>query len=176
MDFLVAQAALFIMALVPIYLGTIASVKNKRKKQESRDKGEEVQDDDIETLSSKDAMKFPLTASCALFGLYIIVKNVDPKYLNYLLSSYFMLIGLFAMTSMLINIPALVNMFPAIFKGTNFHLKFTQNKDSVIDVEFSYVEIVFAAISLAIGGWYIVTKHWLANNLLAVAFSMNAVQ
>merc|ERR1712186_278455 len=77
---------------------------------------------------------------------------------------------------MLINIPALVNIFPAIFKSTNFHLKFTQNKENFVDLEFSYVEIVFAVISLSIGGWYIVTKHWIANNLLAVAFSMNAVQ
>jgi len=173
---LCAQAALLIMALIPIYLGTKASITSLIKRRAAIARGEKVAADDIEILQTKDAMKFPLTASCALFGLYVVVKTIDPTYLNYLLSTYFMIIGIFAITNSLCEIPSLYKMFPQVFKNDKFHLKFTQNDEEHCNWNFTFVECVYGVFSLAIGAWYIIFKHWIANNVLGLAFSMNAIQ
>merc|ERR1711970_665860 len=99
------------MAVFPIYLGAKASVKAKRNREEAIARGEEVDEAETETLTTKDAMKFPLVASCALGSLYLIIKNVDPSYVNILLGGYFMLAGLFATTAMLVEMGWLDNLF-----------------------------------------------------------------
>jgi len=173
---LVAQAALLIMAIIPIYLGTRASINSKKAIEEAKARGEKPAEQEIEVLGMKDAMKFPLTASCALFGLYIVVKTIDPKYLNYLLSAYFMIIGIFAITNSLIEIPSLNSIFPDIFRSDKFHLNFTQNGEEICDWKFCYIEIFYGLFSCGVGAWYIIFKHWIANNVLGLAFSMNAIQ
>lgn len=173
---ILAQAALLIMALIPIYLGTRASLAGIKNRKEQLSRGEKVSNDDVEILTAKDAMKFPLTASCALFGLYVVVKTIDPAYLNYLLSAYFMVIGIFAITNSLIEIPSLASIFPDVCRSDKFHLNFTQNEEEICNWKFCYIEIVYGLFSCGIGAWYIIFKHWMANNILGLAFSMNAIQ
>ena len=43
----------------------------------------------VETVSKKDAMKFPLIGSAVLFSLYIVVKLVKKEYLDMLIACYF---------------------------------------------------------------------------------------
>ena len=47
----------------------------------------------METMTTKDAMKFPLVGSCVLFGLFLLFKFFAKEYLNLLFSFYFLLIG-----------------------------------------------------------------------------------
>lgn len=61
-----AYFSLVIMALLPIIIGSFKSVKHQQKQQES---GEE-----IETMSTREALLFPVIASCTLFGIYIIFQ------------------------------------------------------------------------------------------------------
>merc|ERR1711962_1188122 len=59
-----AYSCLVIMAMIPIFFGSFRSVKHQ---QQQRASGEA-----IDTMTSKDAAMFPIIASCALFGLYIV--------------------------------------------------------------------------------------------------------
>jgi minor histocompatibility antigen H13 len=43
----------------------------------------------VETVSKKDAKKFPLIGSAVLFSLYIVVKLVKKEYLDMLIACYF---------------------------------------------------------------------------------------
>ena len=43
----------------------------------------------VETVSKKDAMRFPLIGSAVLFSLYVVVKLVKKEYLDVLISCYF---------------------------------------------------------------------------------------
>lgn len=63
---ILAYSSLVIMALIPIIVGSFRSVHHQRHQKTS---GEE-----IETMSTKEAMMFPLIASCTLFGIYIVFK------------------------------------------------------------------------------------------------------
>ncbi len=53
------------------------------------------EDSQIETVSKKDAMQFPLIGSAVLFGLYVVVKLVKKEYLDILISIYFSVLGAF---------------------------------------------------------------------------------
>lgn len=61
-----AYSSLVFMALIPIVIGSFKSVGHQKRQQES---GEE-----IETMSTKEAMLFPVIASCTLFGIFVVFQ------------------------------------------------------------------------------------------------------
>lgn len=52
-------------------------------------------------MTYKDAAMFPLIASCALFGLYIVFQIFSKEYINLLLTGYFFFLGVLALTNLL---------------------------------------------------------------------------
>ena len=80
-----------------------------------------------ETMTRKDAMMFPLIASCALFGLYIFFHIFSKEYINMLLSFYFLVLGIFALSHMMS--PIILKLIPSSVPIIPFHLKFTQVRD-----------------------------------------------
>ena len=87
-----AYSSLAIMALIPIIVGSFKSVKHQSTQKSS---GEE-----IETMSTKEAMLFPVVASCTLFGIYIVFQVFSKDHINLLLAFYFFLLGVIALTRM----------------------------------------------------------------------------
>src|SRR5689334_14897139 len=90
-----AYGAILSLALIPIYIGAKralfqarASLANPAQQQQ-------------ETMSSKDAWMFPLVGSAVLFGLYILFKYFSKEYINLLLTGYFLLFGLGALSTTL---------------------------------------------------------------------------
>ena len=77
-----------------------------------------------ETMTRKDAMMFPVIASCALFGLYIFFHIFSKEYINLLLSFYFLVLGIFALSHMMS--PIILKLIPSAVPVIPFHLKFTQ--------------------------------------------------
>lgn len=80
------------------------------------------QDQQPEKMSAKDAMMFPVIASCALFGLYLLFhvsifastvsvfcgsrqflgfQFFGKEYVNYLLTAYFFVLGILSLTNLL---------------------------------------------------------------------------
>lgn len=108
----VAYGSLVIMALLPIFLGSYRSVKHHKEKLTSSNVniyssifinthsfGLFFQKS--ETMTSKDAAMFPVVASCALFGLYIVFQIFSKEYINLLLTGYFFFLGVLALTNLL---------------------------------------------------------------------------
>merc|ERR1711865_482481 len=46
-----------------------------------------------ETMTTKDAMMFPVVGSCVLFGLFLVFKFFAKEYINMLLHVYFIFLG-----------------------------------------------------------------------------------
>ena len=65
-------------------------------KDGEEDKGKRPQ---LDTLRAVDAMQFPLLGSCSLFGLYLAFKYLDKDMVNMVISVYFCLVGLAALTA-----------------------------------------------------------------------------
>jgi len=163
-----------IMALIPIFLGSFKSVDSQKEQKDNQDKTGERP----ETMTQKDAMMFPIIASCALFGLYIVFQIFSKEYINLLLSFYFLVLGIFALSHMMS--PVVLKLVPSAVPLIPFHLKFTQgegdSQESVLDYKFTTHDLVCLGLCSVVGVWYIVKKHWLANDLLGMAFAVNGVE
>jgi len=172
-----AYCSLVIMALLPIYFGAFRSIKShKEMKENSARTGEKP-----ETMSQKDAAMFPIIASCALFGLYVFFQLFSNEHINLLLSVYFFILGIFALTHMVA--PAATKVIPTnIIPLHVFHLRLTEGakdedvKSEYFSYEFSTHDLVMLPISSVIGVWYFMKKHWIANNLFGLAFAVNGVE
>ncbi|GAB1598495.1 minor histocompatibility antigen H13-like isoform X1 [Argonauta hians] len=169
-----AYSSLVIMALLPIFIGSFRSVKHHKEQKISFQKSGEKP----ETMSSKDAAMFPIIASCALFGIYMIFKVFSKEYINLLLTVYFFALGVLSLAH--INSPWISKLIPESFPNKEYHLLFTRgkgdNKEEVINYEFDRKDLVCLFVSCLIGFWYGLKKHWVANNLFGLAFAVNGVE
>jgi len=156
-DIAIAYSAIVTMAVVPIFIGAHLSLEQKG----------------IESMSSEDAWKFPFVGSGVLFGLYMLFKIFSKEYINMLLTSYFLLFGIFAVTATIK--PIFTPLFQKPVKSRKFSfIPFWRNKDP-IDIEFDRVDEVAFVGGLCIGIWYVLTKHWISNNILGLSFSIQGI-
>merc|ERR1719219_2390786 len=132
---MIAYGSLLVMALLPIFIGAFRSVTSHKEQKENQEKTGERP----ETMTQKDAMMFPIIASCALFGLYIFFQIFSKEYINLLLSFYFLVLGIFALSHMMS--PVILKLVPSAVPIIPFHLKFTRgegdSKESVLDYQFT---------------------------------------
>ncbi|XP_078274926.1 minor histocompatibility antigen H13 isoform X2 [Rhinoraja longicauda] len=165
----VAYGSLVIMALLPIFFGAFRSVNCAKSKNSS---------DMPETITSRDAARFPIIASCTLFGLYLFFKIFSQEYINLLLSMYFFILGILALSHTLS--PAMNKIFPANIPNKQYQLLFTQGagetKEEIVNYEFDTKDLICLGFSSVVGVWYLLKKHWIANNLFGLAFALNGVE
>ncbi|KAK2841563.1 hypothetical protein FQN49_006131, partial [Arthroderma sp. PD_2] len=86
----------FIVAtLFALYIGSHASLsrpssaKKEPKEQSDENEYDEVVVQKMGGLEPSDAIMFPILSGLTLTGLYLLIKNFDPKYLNKALNWYF---------------------------------------------------------------------------------------
>lgn len=84
-----AYGVLMAMACVCVYVGSHFSLKEKTEAEQA------------DTMTSSDAAMFPLYASAFLLSLYLIFKFFGKDLVNLLLSVYFFVIGVLAVSSLL---------------------------------------------------------------------------
>lgn len=112
-----AYLNLMIMALVPIFVGSFKSIKHQVDTHaKCRETGEQA-----ETMTDRDAAMFPLIASCALFGFYILIK-LSPDLVNLAVSGYFFLLGVFAIYRLLK--PTTYRIFPTKYNSIQYAFLF----------------------------------------------------
>ncbi|CAB1440951.1 unnamed protein product [Pleuronectes platessa] len=164
-----AYVSLVLMALLPIFFGALRSVSCSKSKNAS---------EMPETITSRDAARFPIIASCTLFGLYLFFKVFSQEYINMLLSLYFFVLGVLALSHTMS--PLMSRIFPTSIPNKQFQLLFTQgsgdNKEEIVNYEFDTKNLVCLVISSVVGVWYVLKKHWIANNLFGLAFALNGVE
>lgn len=182
-------------------------------------------------MTSKDALMFPVIASCALFGLYLLFRvsqdddwsDVHPppqtpfphklsqwkvmhvagdgqeasqcdystfdvllrqifskEYINLLMTGYFVVLGAMAMAHLLT--PILRAVKPASLVCRSYHLSLKREEvseegDSVLlDFKVDAVDLTSFAVSAVLAVWYLLQKHWIANNVFGIAFAVNGVE
>ncbi|XP_075022972.1 signal peptide peptidase isoform X4 [Calonectris borealis] len=147
-----AYGSLVLMALLPIFFGALRSV------------------------------------SCAKSKIF------SQEYINLLLSMYFFVLGILALSHTIS--PMMNRFFPANFPNKQYQLLFTQGSgeskeegsqvlsmwqslaegEEIVNYEFDTKDLVCLALSSVVGVWYLLRKHWIANNLFGLAFSLNGVE
>lgn len=156
-DQLTAYGAIFVMAILPIWIGAHLSIKQKG----------------AETMTSEDAWKFPFIGSGVLFGLYMLFKIFSKEYINLLLTTYFLFFGIMAVSASLK--PLFTPFFSSKTKPYKFSWKPFWKSNEPYELEFSTSDIFSLIVASLIGFWYIMTKHWVSNNILGLSFSIQGI-
>ncbi|EFA80633.1 peptidase A22B family protein [Heterostelium album PN500] len=160
---MVAYAAIWTMAIVPIYIGSYMSLK----------------DTTSESMTKSDAWAFPLFGSVFLFGLYLLFKFFDKQLINMLLSYYFLFFGVVALTRILSDVFKRLFLSKSAAKKKRPLIEFTIPAIRFITdqqkVSIDSFDIIAFVISAGISYWYITTKHWIANNIFGITFSIQGI-
>lgn len=131
-----------------------------------------------ESMSNSDAMRFPLVGSCVLFGLFLCFKFLPKQLVNLLLAGYITVIGAIVVVGALL--PFAERLLPSKQRdrvlrfGTIPKIPFLVKEP--FPLELTLPEALLAPPALAAGVWYLVTKNWLANNVLGLALSIVGVE
>jgi len=178
----VTYGAIFLMAIVPIYIGSHLSLKligiSTKKEVVIR----ELTDLKVESMSAEDAWKFPVIGSFVLFGLFILFKIFSKEIINLIAMCYFLLFGFLAVWATLKPI-VVATIFPSTkdlsllsIQITRFWRKKEENDThDQIHIGVDQADFVSGIIAASVSAWYFGTKHWIANNIFGLCFSIQGI-
>jgi minor histocompatibility antigen H13 len=157
---------LILQATLIVYIGSYRSLNLLVKEADGGAKAQET-----EVLSMNDAYKFPLVGSAALFGLYVAFKYCDKDTVNLILSLYFSVVGVFALTGSFSSFASLY-----ITSKTQYGFKKTFPLVGEIDMLCTPAEIVCLIISTIFSVVYFKTKHYMMNNIFGICFCIQSIE
>ncbi|XP_037449255.1 signal peptide peptidase 1-like [Triticum dicoccoides] len=125
-----------------------------------------------ETMSKEHAMRYPLVGSAMLLSLFLLFKFLSKDLVNAVLTAYFFVLGIAALCATLL--PSVKRFLPEgwndnaiIWRAPYFHS---------LSVEFTKSQVVASIPGFFFCVWYVMKKHWLANNVLGVAFCIQGIE
>ncbi|CEP08380.1 hypothetical protein [Parasitella parasitica] len=181
----IAYGAIITMAVLPIYAGSIGSLKGmkrpanapKAKKSDNPLEDSEDEDESVsESLSSGDAYLFPIIGSCVLFSMYLAFRYLDKKYINYVLTGYFSIMGCAAVTKTFLMVAKKVTPMALLKHVAKYKVTLSKRSKNLSHISFTVVHGFLLVASIALTGYYSYTKNWIASNIFGLSFSINAIQ
>ena len=157
---------LIVQSTMIVYIGSHRSLTLLVKEADGGAKSQ-----DTEVLSMNDAYKFPIVGSCALFGLYLAFKFCDKDTVNLVLSLYFSVVGVFALTGSFSSFASVY-----ITSKKQFGFKKTFPLIGEIDMLCTPAEILCLIISTAFSVVYFQTKHYMMNNIFGICFCIQSIE
>ena len=156
-----------------IILGAKRSVDEliKEFKKIHVDKKAHEKGEGIETMTKDDVMQFPLYAGGTLCVLYGLIKYVGKEVVNPILLCYMGIGGSVSIKSLLLSLG--VSQIDAMDQTKLFHLKIGFLE---IDQDVTLLDLLSLAVAGIMVLFYILTKSWIYNNILATMLSINAIQ
>jgi len=125
-------------------------------------------------MTKKDAYMFPIIGSGVLFGLYMLFRIFSKEYVNLLLTVYFLFLGFYAVAETFVHVIHKIS--PALKHSTvrefSYSLPWKNEKQVISFNQADIVSWLFSIISII---WYTLSKHWIANNFIGLAFSVQGV-
>lgn len=133
--------------------------------------------DEVESMTHKEAMRFPIVGSVSLVGLFVAIKFLPKAWVNYVITFYFCLLGVFAVAGLLFD--AIHSMIPAsvsdreLVNIQNFTIPYLMPTPE--ELKITVTDIVCHILGAGAAAWYLTTKHFLSNNGLGLAFSVEGI-
>ncbi|GFQ07194.1 signal peptide peptidase [Phtheirospermum japonicum] len=125
-----------------------------------------------ETMSNEHAMRFPLVGSAMLLSLFLLFKFLSKDLVNAVLTAYFFVLGIVALSATLL--PAIKRYLPEPWNDNVIVWRFPYIRS--LEVEFTKSQIIAAIPGFFFCAWYASKKHWLANNILGLAFCIQGIE
>ena len=125
-----------------------------------------------ETMSNEHAMRFPFVGSAMLLSLFLLFKFLSKDLVNTVLTLYFLILGIVALSATLL--PSIKRFLPNHWNDDLIVWHFPYFRS--LEIEFTKSQIIAAIPGTFFCGWYALKKHWLANNILGLAFSIQGIE
>ncbi|XP_047316275.1 signal peptide peptidase-like [Impatiens glandulifera] len=125
-----------------------------------------------ETMSNEHALRFPLVGSAVLLSLFLLFKFFSKDLVNAVLTCYFIVLGIVALSATLL--PAISRFLPNSWNEDVIVWKFPYFRS--LEVEFTRAQVVAGIPGAFFCAWYASSKHWLANNILGLAFCIQGIE
>ncbi|KAG4963132.1 hypothetical protein JHK82_039800 [Glycine max] len=177
-----------------------------------------------ETMSNEHAMRFPFVGSAMLLSLFLLFKFLSKDLVNAVLTGYFFLLGIVALSYVLFFGQLLPSVKATLLSSVKRFLPKHWNEDPIVwrfpyfrfnsgrsgrycggvapicdghlcsgavscrgwsghyrgstalEIEFTKSQIVAAIPGTFFCAWYALRKHWLANNILGLAFCIQGIE
>eukprot|EP01103_Thecamoeba_quadrilineata_P010046 TRINITY_DN2072_c0_g1_i1.p1 TRINITY_DN2072_c0_g1~~TRINITY_DN2072_c0_g1_i1.p1 ORF type:complete len:385 (+),score=43.57 TRINITY_DN2072_c0_g1_i1:62-1216(+) len=152
----VCYSSIILMPLVPIVIGAHRSLTQKA----------------TETMTANKAYFFPVLGSGILFGLYMLFKLFSKDQINLLLTAYFLVFSIGALTS---TIAPWIESFLPKKKGQFVSISTGLFQDEIVKWVWERADLLSLLLSVVLGAWYVYEKHWIANNIIGLAFCIQTV-
>lgn len=123
----------------------------------------------VETVTNKDALQFPLYAGGMLVFLYVLIKFLGKDSVNYLILVYIAIGGGTGMKALLLSLTG--STFESMDQKYIIDFKIWQ-----IEIQVTPLDLVGLVMSIISVTFYVWSKSWIYNNLLAVVFCVHALQ
>eukprot|EP00892_Ulva_mutabilis_P008067 jgi/Ulvmu1/5632/UM023_0172.1 len=132
---------------------------------------------EAELVSKKEAMKFPLIGSMSLVGLFVAIKFLPKQWLNYIITTYFCIMGVFALGELIYSSTS--SRMPQKLHQIMI-VDWKQGTVPVImpepaDVQISLARLLCNLIALVFSTWYATSRHFLANNGMGLSYSIEGI-
>lgn len=178
----IAYAALGIMAIIAIFVGSFESIPHPHKPEEK------------ETLSSSDAYWFPVIGSVVLFSFYLLFMFFSKETINLIITAYFAIFGAISMARLISPaIRRIIHLCVGFKPSTQDDKKSSSEtswKSSILepycfrverfgklafDGSIDIMDVVGFALASAFTAYYVTTKHWIASNIFGLSFAIGAI-
>lgn len=179
---MLAYLAIGSLAILPIYAGSHATLRRPATAPPPTTKEEEDEEQDliVESLTSSDAMLFPVIGGVVLFSLYLVIKYVSKEWLNTIFNIYFTVMGLASNTQAFYKVA--VYLLPQVRSMPKYEFKIVRksrsedNNDAFHTIKISSLYVLLGSLSLVLSIYYSITKNWVVSNIFGLAFAFNGIQ
>ncbi|KAJ3022901.1 hypothetical protein HKX48_004945 [Thoreauomyces humboldtii] len=167
----------------------------------SSDEEDDEEEEEQEFFRFEDAYMFPVFGSAALLSLYLVFKYLNKEYLNALFTAYFSALGVGAVWQAGMQISRKVSglKLKGDYRVDLWKKKKGEERESTVllpaccgrcvlkgainpilaevgTFRFGVFHLALLVVSIIIGGFYAMTKHWILSNIYGEAFSTSAIQ
>jgi minor histocompatibility antigen H13 len=149
------------LASLVIYAASFHAAERERARK--RD-GDDANPRDV--ITGNQAYRFPFVASVSLFSMFIAFKFLPKEWVSFALTMYGIVFGSFALANCFVPVVERIPGIPAFFKVEYGF------KDYISCTLLDAISIV---VSSPVALYYYKTKSWLANNVLAAALGLSAI-
>lgn len=114
-----------------------------------------------------------------------MISFVSKEYISFVLNIYFFFIGIVALFRVIQPIVDRIQLPVANqLRDRQFYVTLAEGKRSAapvicsvhLDLEFDLMDVGTFFLCVLVGVWYLLKRHWIANNIFGIAFAINAIE
>jgi len=137
----------------------------------------EEEEEDVASLTSADAWLFPILGSCTLLTLYLVLRYLDPKWVNWLLGWYFTLLGFGSVWKSSSSLVKSVLGPRRWHSMTQYTLCLTGGNEEIFSLQARLPTLVLSIPSALVCFYYGTRedKPWILTNVISLSLGCNAI-